>query len=195
MINPGHEPETITRILFQDFPAWMMVTFYLAAATAVGVFCYGCYVQVRKYRRGKPLSPTDVGAGVKRMIADMLSHRTLKRRDQTAGKIHGLIFFGFAALFIGTATITLEYDILSNRCSASRFWYGEFLLVVFPRLWMLPATGTDRRAFVHDVPAQMARTAETGLCTPAGPHSPDDPDYDRNVLSARRLGLSLDPDY
>lgn len=127
MINPDHEPQAVTRILFQDFPTWMMVTFYIAAILAIGAFCYGCFVQIRKYRRGQPLSLTTLTQGISKMVSDMLTHRTIKRRDHGAGMLHMLIFFGFSVLFIGTATITLEYDILAP-ISGWRFWYGSFYL-------------------------------------------------------------------
>jgi len=127
MMNSGHQPQAVTRILFQDFPTWMMVTFYIAAIAAIVAFAYGCYIQVRKYRRGQALSLKNVGEGIFSMITDMLSHRTLKRRDHMAGAVHGLIFFGFAALFVGTAIITLEYDIL-EPITGWRFWYGSFYL-------------------------------------------------------------------
>jgi Fe-S oxidoreductase len=50
------------------------------------------------------------------------------RRDKSAGRAHGLIFFGFVLLFIGTATITLEYDILEPLFGV-KFWYGNFYLL------------------------------------------------------------------
>ncbi len=59
----------------------------------------------------------------------MLSHRTVDRRDPAAGGAHRLIFYGFVLLFLGTATITLEYDILEPLFGI-RFWHGEFYLVV-----------------------------------------------------------------
>jgi Fe-S oxidoreductase len=127
MIDPGHEPQAVTRILFQEFPTWMMVTFYIAAISAIIAFSYGCYVQIRKYRRGQPLSFSGITAGLAGMVGEMLSHRNLKRRDKSAGTAHTLIFFGFALLFIGTAIITLEYDILVP-ITGQRFWYGSFYL-------------------------------------------------------------------
>ncbi len=127
MIDPGHQPQAVTRILFQDFPTWMMVTFYIAAIGAIVAFGYGCYVQIRKYRRGQSVSFSSIANGLQNMVRELLSHRNLKRRDQNAGKAHGLIFFGFALLFIGTATITLEYDILAP-ITGWRFWYGSFYL-------------------------------------------------------------------
>ena len=50
------------------------------------------------------------------------------RRDKSAGRAHGLIFLGFVLLFIGTSTITLEYDILEPLFGV-KFWYGSFYLL------------------------------------------------------------------
>lgn len=127
MIEAGQNPEQVTRILFQDFPTWMLVTFYVVAFSAIGVFLYGCFVEIRKYHRGKGLSVAGLWAGLGRMVEALLTHRTLKRRDPGAGRNHALIFFGFALLFIGTATITLEYDILLPLAGI-KFWYGSFYL-------------------------------------------------------------------
>ena len=51
--------------------------------------------------------------GIKYMISTVLSHRTLRRRDTSAGIAHTQIFYGFAICFIATSIITLEYDITS----------------------------------------------------------------------------------
>jgi len=129
MINQVHDSQDITRILFQEFPSWMTVSFYIIGFAAIFVFLYGCYVQIRKYRHGVSLSETvtDITAGIKSMISAVLSHRTLRRRDTSAGIAHTHIFYGFALLFAGTSIITLEYDIL-NPLFGYKFWYGSFYL-------------------------------------------------------------------
>ena len=127
MIEAGQNPEQVTRILFQDFPAWMLVSFYVVAICAIAVFSYGCYAQVRKYARGRSLSKDGLWGGIKRMIEALLTHSTLRRRDPEAGRNHALIFFGFVLLFIGTSTITLDYDIL-EPLTGLKFWYGSFYL-------------------------------------------------------------------
>lgn len=50
-MNEAHE---ITRILFEGFSNWSIYLFYVIGYTAIGIFIYGVYVQIRKYRRGKP---------------------------------------------------------------------------------------------------------------------------------------------
>ena len=48
--------DAVTRILFEAFSAVEVRLFYLLGYAAIAVFCYGVYVQIRKYRRGAALS-------------------------------------------------------------------------------------------------------------------------------------------
>ena len=121
--------DAVTRILFESFSAAEVRLFYAFGYAAIAVFAYGVYVQIRKYRRGAALKLD--GSLWKRlgaMVAAVLSHRTLDRRDPAAGGAHRLIFYGFVLLFLGTSTITLEYDILEPWFGI-RFWHGEFYLI------------------------------------------------------------------
>jgi Fe-S oxidoreductase len=103
--------------------------FYVIGYTAIAVFLYGVYVQVRKYRRGAALKlEGSVWARLGDMTAKVLDQRTVARRDAAAGGAHRLIFYGFVLLFLGTATITLQYDILEPLFGI-RFWHGTFYLV------------------------------------------------------------------
>jgi len=121
--------DAVTRILFEAFSAAEVRLFYLLGYAAIAVFCYGAYVQIRKYRRGAALKlEGGLGARVAAMLSSVLSHRTIDRRDPAAGGAHRLIFYGFMLLFAGTATITLEYDILEPLFGI-RFWHGDFYLV------------------------------------------------------------------
>jgi Fe-S oxidoreductase len=121
--------EAVTRILFEAFPTAEVRLFYALGYAAMAVFGYGVYVQIRKYRRGAALHlEGGLWARLGEMGRTVLSHRTLARRDAAAGGAHRLIFYGFALLFLGTATITLDYDIL-QPLFGMRFWYGEFYLV------------------------------------------------------------------
>lgn len=123
-----NEAQEITRILFQGFQTSSVYLFYFIGYTAIAIFLYGCYVQVRKYRRGQPDAAWgEFLARFWDMVKTMMTHRTIKRRDKAAGKAHAAIFFGFVLLFIGTATITLEYDILEPLFGIT-FWYGDFYL-------------------------------------------------------------------
>jgi hypothetical protein len=121
--------DAVTRILFEAFSAAEVRLFYALGYAAIAVFCWGFYVQIRKYRRGAALDlEGSLWARAGAMASSVLSHRTIGRRDAAAGGAHRLIFYGFMLLFAGTATITLEYDILEPLFGI-RFWHGEFYLV------------------------------------------------------------------
>jgi len=121
--------DAVTRILFEAFSTAEVRLFYALACAAIGIFGYGVYVQIRKYRRGAALRlEGSLWARLGDMIAKVLSHRTIERRDPAAGGAHRLIFYGFLLLFLGTATITLEYDILEPLFGI-RFWHGRFYLI------------------------------------------------------------------
>ncbi|MFG1285398.1 heterodisulfide reductase-related iron-sulfur binding cluster [Xanthobacter versatilis] len=131
MIPNGIEPSQVTRILFQDFSPWMLALFYVYAIGAIFAFCWGIYVQVRKYRSGRNgarLSWANLGRRLADTAKVIASHRTLRRRDAAAGRLHAFIFYGFTLLFIGTATITLQEDILGPLVGLN-FWHGHFYLL------------------------------------------------------------------
>jgi Fe-S oxidoreductase len=177
MINPTHEPEQVTRILFQDFPAWMTVSLYIIGFAAILIFLYGSYVEIRKYRRGKtfPQTMNELIAGIKNMITAVLSHQTLRRRDTKAGIAHTQIFYGFAICFIGTSVITLEYDIL-EPLFGFRFWYGSFYL------WFSLIVDLGGLALIIGLIYMMYRRKWLGLpkLDYARPdRKPGEPDYDR----------------
>jgi len=121
--------DAVTRILFEAFGAAEVRLFYVLGYAAIAVFCYGVYVQIRKYRRGAALTlEGGLWSRGGAMLVSVLNGRTVARRDPGAGAAHRLIFYGFMLLFAGTATITLEYDILEPLFGI-RFWYGKFYLV------------------------------------------------------------------
>jgi len=120
--------EDATRILFEAFSAAEVRLFYIAAYGCIALFAYGVFVQIRKYARGAALGlPGNPWRRLGDMTAKVLDHRGIERRDVPAGNAHRLIFYGFLLLFLGTATITLEYDIL-NPLFGIRFWQGRFYL-------------------------------------------------------------------
>ncbi|MEC5322223.1 heterodisulfide reductase-related iron-sulfur binding cluster [Aurantimonas sp. A3-2-R12] len=176
MISPEHDPRDVTRILFQDFPVWMTLVFYVAAVVAIAAFVYGVYMQVRKYRRGvrsgawSPFWPRFA-----RMVETVLSHRTIKRRARRAGSAHALIFFGFVLLFIGTSIITLEYDII-EPLTGLKFWYGSFYLIFS---LVLDIAGVGLIAGLLYMMYRRKWLALPKLDYRRPDRAPDEPDYDR----------------
>lgn len=118
-----------TRELFWSLSHSAIVVFYIIGFAAIGLFLWGAWRHFAKYRRGTShASVGELATGIKRMIGDLLTHRTLVRRDKYAGYAHAGIFFGFVIAAIGTAIITLEYDILYPLFGI-RFWNGDFYLL------------------------------------------------------------------
>ncbi|MCP3968806.1 MAG: 4Fe-4S dicluster domain-containing protein [Rhodobacteraceae bacterium] len=123
------ETQLETRELFWSMTLNAKVAFYVIGFAAIAVFLWGLWRHIAKYRRGAAhASVTELWAGLRRMVADLMTHRTLKRRDRYAGYAHMGIFFGFVIAAIGTAIITLEYDILYPLFGV-RFWKGDFYLL------------------------------------------------------------------
>ena len=89
--------DAVTRILFEAFSATEVRLFYLLGYAAIAIFCYGVYVQIRKYRRGAAFK-LDAGlwARLGAMLSSVLSHRTIDRRDAAAGGAHRLSDHGGA---------------------------------------------------------------------------------------------------
>jgi Fe-S oxidoreductase len=167
----------ITRVLFQGFAAWEVVLFYAIGWSAIAAFGVGVYVQVRKYRRGAPQRlEGSLWTRLGSMVELVLSHRTVARRDRAAGVLHGLIFYGFVLLFLGTATITVDHDITGPLLRV-HFWHGDFYLwfkLVLNVAGAALAVGLlymmYRRGWLRPPKLNYARPDRT----------PADPDYDRS---------------
>jgi Fe-S oxidoreductase len=171
-------PEQITRILFEGFTPAAVTLFYALAWAAIAAFAWGCYVQVRKLRRGQPdpVPLADLGRRLLQMAASVLSHRTVARRDAAAGRAHRLIFYGFALLFVGTSIITLQVDV-SQPLLGWRFWYGDFYLV-FSLVLDLAGVALIAGLIYMMVRRGWIRPPRLDYARPD--RQPGDPDYDRS---------------
>jgi Fe-S oxidoreductase len=167
----------LTRILFEDFHPLAVTVFYAIGYAAIGMFCWGTWIQIRKYRYGTAHAYTGtLLTRFRAMSASVISHRTIARRDHAAGAAHRLIFFGFVLLFLGTSTITLEYDIL-KPLFGMRFWFGDFYLwfsLVLDVAGVMLGLGLlymmIRRGWIKPPKLNYARPDRV----------PTDPDYDRS---------------
>jgi Fe-S oxidoreductase len=174
---PVTAPDAVTRVLFEDFTPLAVRLFYAVGYAAIAAFLFGVYVQVRKYRRGAAEAVTgSLASRFAGMLGALLSHRTIARRDRPAGGAHGLIFFGFALLFLGTATITVEYDFVAPLWGV-HFWRGDFYLWFSLVLDVAGAAMLGgliymmyRRGWLRPPKLDYARPDRT----------PGDPDYDRS---------------
>lgn len=118
-----------TREVFWALGATEILLFYAVGALAIAVFLYGIYRHFAKYRHGRALAvPVGIVAGLRRMLVDVATHRTLRRRDRYAGMAHAGIFAGYLLAFIGTTLIFIDVDIFRPLFGTS-FWKGDFYLI------------------------------------------------------------------
>jgi len=118
-----------TRELFWSLSGLGIAVFYVFGTLAILAFLYGVWLHVRKYRNAQK-----VNGGIRwrdsaaRLLKDLLSHRTLTRRDRLAGVAHAGIFFGFLVSLFGTTIIFIDYDFVQPLLGVS-FWKGKFYLL------------------------------------------------------------------
>lgn len=116
------------REVFLGFGPVSIAVFYGLTLIALIWFTRGVVLRVRKYRRGGPVSR--VGwQRLARGLADVFSQRTVGKRDRYVGIAHGLVFWGFLVLFVGTAIIAVDEDILGLVKPEWQFWHGAFYVV------------------------------------------------------------------
>lgn len=117
------------REVFRHFSSFSVGVFYAIAFFAMGVFAYGFWLRIQKYRRGRPAHRMAVlRKRVVSVLQTLAAHTTLKKRDSFAGGAHALIFWGFVTLFIGTLIIMADHDFLRAISPRLQFWKGAFYL-------------------------------------------------------------------
>jgi Fe-S oxidoreductase/nitrate reductase gamma subunit len=119
----------VTREVFLNFGVGAKVTFYVLAFLATATFLFGAWTKVRKYLRGK--GDPRFGHLVGRILSGLgrsYANTTVGKRHKGIGLTHALIMWGFTALFIGTAILTVDEDILGVVKPEWQFFHGDFYL-------------------------------------------------------------------
>jgi Fe-S oxidoreductase/electron transfer flavoprotein alpha/beta subunit len=118
-----------TRELFWSLGSLEIALFYVVGVIAILCFLYGSWLHFRKYQNSRSTSGhIELRASIVKLFSDLLTHRTLVRRDKLAGIAHAAIFFGFILAAIGTTIIFIDYDFVQPLLGYS-FWKGDFYLV------------------------------------------------------------------
>ncbi len=111
--------------------ALTLVPMYLLAAIAIGLLVRGALQRVPFYKQGLPLNRTDQ---MGRRIAIMLENVLLQKkvtRVPWPGLLHGLFFWGFGLLVIGTTLIVIQADF------TDLFFNVKFLKGTFYKLFSI----------------------------------------------------------
>lgn len=170
-------PQDVTRVLFENFPLWMLVAFYVVAIGAIVVFLYGVWAQIRKYRRGTRSGAwTPFWPRLATMFRLVLEHTTIRRRAPGAGAAHMFIFYGFTVLFIGTSVITLDQDI-TGPATGLHFWKGGFYLIFS---LAMDLAGLSLIGGLLYMMYRRGWMALPRLDYHRPDRAPDEPDYDRS---------------
>ena len=119
--------QDVTREVFLNFSPMARGVFYALAIGAMGIFTLGVVLKVRKYMRGKPERRLQhLWHRLVRAVGQALGQTTVGKRHWFVGLAHGLIMWGFIALFIGTAILTVDADIVPLVNPAWHFFHGAF---------------------------------------------------------------------
>jgi Fe-S oxidoreductase/nitrate reductase gamma subunit len=118
----------VRRATFETLAPWEITLFYLLIPVVLGVFFYGVWRLVRKYRAGRGQTRLDHllrRAGT--TARDVATHAQIGRRDRLAGGGHLAIFYGFLALAVASGILMLNDDIVKPLLGVD-FWRDAFYL-------------------------------------------------------------------
>ena len=108
--------------------AGTLVPMYLLTLAALGALVYGVLQRRRIYRQGKPLQRLDkLPVRIGNLVRNVLLQRRVLRGTR-AGIAHGVFFWGFFLLFIGTCLIVVQADF-TDLMFGIRFLKGSFYLL------------------------------------------------------------------
>jgi Fe-S oxidoreductase/nitrate reductase gamma subunit len=116
----------ITREIFFNIHSAALFV-YILAIIVVAIFVWGLYQRICLWKVGKKENRTDqIRKRIKSVLWFGLGHRRILD-EAYPGIFHLLLFWGFVILFLGTAVIFLQYDILKPIFKYF-FLYGDFYL-------------------------------------------------------------------
>ena len=93
-----------------DLPEWIYPMHWAVVILCGAIVVYGLWLRVRLWRMGGPAKRTE---RLDRRLGGLLLYGLGQRRvlaQAYPGLMHGLIFYGFVAFFIGTSLVGIELD-------------------------------------------------------------------------------------
>ncbi len=122
-----------TREIFGNVSEAWQYAFYAAALVFTGVLVWGLYLRARLWRLGKPVAePTDWKAATLNVLRYVVLQRRVRGRTMPSFA-HGLLFFGFCTLFVGTLLIAVEHGLatLLRRPAGNPVFHKGIYFAVF----------------------------------------------------------------
>ena len=124
---------SVTREVFEGLGPTGEAVFYILTAIATAIFVAGLVLKLRKYLRGRGEDRFGSLSSFLRLasagVMATATSRTVGKRDRYAGVFHAAIRWGFIVLFIGTAILTVDTDIIGIFAPEYHFFWGPFYVV------------------------------------------------------------------
>jgi Fe-S oxidoreductase/nitrate reductase gamma subunit len=120
-----------------DMPAWTYPTHWVLVIFCGALVVYGLWLRVRLWRMGGPVKRTE---RLDRRIGGLLLYALGQRRvlgQAYPGLMHGLIFYGFVAFFIGTSLVGIEMDAGFHILKGPFYLGFEAVLNTFALLFLI----------------------------------------------------------
>lgn len=101
------------RAVFDAFPSWVKITFYIASFIALLIFAVGIWFHARRYFHARKSGRwNDLVRRIGKALRKLTLFRSrIWRNDPYAGVAHDLILWGSFVLFLGTVILTIDYDV------------------------------------------------------------------------------------
>jgi Fe-S oxidoreductase len=99
------------RETFWNIPHWAEIGQYALAVLTVLIFCFGVIRQFRRWRMATPERRTDQWGKRLKLVAAHALAQLRTAEDRYAGVMHLSIFWGMAALLLGTILATVDWDV------------------------------------------------------------------------------------
>src|SRR5437867_3106750 len=99
------------RDTFWNVPVWAQLLLYAGGAAAIAIFAYGVWQRVQLWRAGGPEDRFDRIPDRLTLVAKHALGQARVLSQAYPGIMHATMFWGFLALFMGTALATIDYDI------------------------------------------------------------------------------------
>ena len=141
------------RDTFWNVPTWAQWSLYIGGAVAIAIFAWGVWQRVQLWRGGLPEHRFDRIPERLNLVAKHVLGQARTLSQAYPGIMHATMFWGFLALFIGTALATIDYDItlplFDYKLLKGRFYlYYEVVLDLFGLFFVVGLGMAVYRRFV-----------------------------------------------
>ena len=155
------------RETFWNIPQWAEYAQYILGFVVILVFVYGVFRRIQLWRQGQPDRRSDrLGSRLLSVLTHGIGQVRIAQ-DLYAGVMHLTIFWGMAALFLGTVLATVDWDVtrlLMGRqfLTDGLYVFYELVLDIFGLLLMLGLGMAAYRRYIIR-PARLQNSLGGGL--------------------------------